>query len=166
MPEREPRNIVERVASTIYGILEAPAVWVREKVVEPNQQHYPWYHQKFRRVPTIDQCYTDDPVCYFEANMQYKRDRMVDTEILSILRQRFQDCTMYEAPDHVEKCSHLLQQYEEAAANWFTKYGDLGAYHNAKAAFMKQKHRMIWERRHGPVGSGMKQETEENGNGN
>lgn len=23
-------------------------------------------------------------------------------------------------------------------------------------AFMKQKHRMIWERRHGPVGSGMK----------
>lgn len=29
---------------------------------------------------------------------------------------------------------------------------------NAKNAYMKQKHRMIWERRHGPVGSGMKQQ--------
>lgn len=27
---------------------------------------------------------------------------------------------------------------------------------NVKNAYMKQKHRMIWERRHGPVGSGMR----------
>jgi len=27
---------------------------------------------------------------------------------------------------------------------------------NVKNAYMKQKHRMIWERRHGPVGTGMK----------
>lgn len=33
--------------------------------------------------------------------------------------------------------------------------GDLGAFANAKSAYMKQKHRLIWERRHGPVGSGM-----------
>lgn len=26
---------------------------------------------------------------------------------------------------------------------------------------MKQKHRMIWERRHGPVGTGMKPKSEE-----
>lgn len=63
---------------------------------------------------------------------------------------------MYEAPDHAEKCKDVLAQYEEATANWFTKYGDLGGYHNVKTAYMKQKHRMIWERRHGPVGSGMK----------
>lgn len=36
--------------------------------------------------------------------------------------------------------------------------GDLGAYGKARAAYMKQKHRMIWERRHGPVGTGMKTE--------
>jgi len=36
--------------------------------------------------------------------------------------------------------------------------GDLGGYANAKTAYMKQKHRLIWERRHGPVGSGMKEE--------
>lgn len=34
--------------------------------------------------------------------------------------------------------------------------GDLGVYGTVVDAFMKQKHRMIWERRHGPVGTGMK----------
>lgn len=34
--------------------------------------------------------------------------------------------------------------------------GDLGAFGNVKDAYMKQKHRMIWERRHGPVGTGRK----------
>lgn len=29
------------------------------------------------RVPTIDQCYEDDVVCDFEANSQFKRDRLV-----------------------------------------------------------------------------------------
>jgi hypothetical protein len=28
-------------------------------------------------------------------------------------------------------------------------------------ALMKQKHRLMWERRHGEIGSGMKEETEE-----
>lgn len=50
-----------------------------ETIVEPNQQHYPWYHQKFRRVPTIDECYTDDPICLFEAQDQFKRDKYVAT---------------------------------------------------------------------------------------
>jgi len=44
--------------------------------------------------------------------------------------------------------------------SWVAKMsdGDLGGYANAKTAYMKQKHRLIWERRHGPVGSGMKEE--------
>lgn len=90
-------------------------------MVEPNQKSYPWYHQKFRRVPTIDECYTDDPICYYEANAQYRRDRQVDSEVLNILRKRFEDCTVYEAPDHVEKCSKLLQEYKDAETNWFIK---------------------------------------------
>lgn len=36
--------------------------------------------------------------------------------------------------------------------------GDLHYNCNVIHAFMKQKHRMVWERRHGPVGSGMKSE--------
>ncbi len=124
--------------------------------------------------------------------MQFKRDRQVDSEILSILRQRFEDCVLYEAPDHVKKCQSLLDTYNKAAEHWFTKCklsvgqesliawhlvifawtiplilsysildGDLGAFGDAKAAYMKQKHRMIWERRHGPVGSGMKEQDHE-----
>lgn len=34
--------------------------------------------------------------------------------------------------------------------------GDMGIGLNVKNAYMKQKHRMVWERRHGPVGTGMK----------
>lgn len=32
--------------------------------------------------------------------------------------------------------------------------GDLGGYGKSRDAYMKQKHRMIWERRYGPVGTG------------
>lgn len=92
-----------------------------ESVVKPNQKQYPWYHERFHRVPTVDQCYTDDPVCIFEADQQFRRDKLVENEILSILRQRFEDCVLYEAPDHVEKCRPLREYYLKAEENWFTK---------------------------------------------
>jgi NADH dehydrogenase (ubiquinone) 1 beta subcomplex subunit 10 len=80
----------------------------------------------------------------------------VDNEVLTLLRRRFEDCVLYEAPDHKVKCQPLFDKHNEAAENWFIKYGDLGAYGKAEDAYMKQKHRMIWERRYGPVGTGMK----------
>lgn len=46
-----------------------------EKLVAPNQKKYPWYHQQFRRVPTIDTCYENDMGCFFEANSQFERDK-------------------------------------------------------------------------------------------
>ncbi|XP_066255337.1 NADH dehydrogenase [ubiquinone] 1 beta subcomplex subunit 10 [Euwallacea similis] len=159
MVEREPRNAFESFFRAVGRGIDGPATWVKEKVVEPNQQHYPWYHQKFRRVATIDQCYTDDVVCIHEAEAQYRRDRHVDSEILAILKDRYEDCCVYERPDQKRVCAPLFQAYNEASTNWFIKYGDMGALHDAKTALMKQKHRMIWERRHGPVGTGMKKET-------
>ena len=42
--------------------------------------------------------------------------------------------------------------------NKFLSDGDLGPTNSVLQAYMKQKHRHIWERRHGPVGSGMKGE--------
>ncbi|XP_012267111.2 NADH dehydrogenase [ubiquinone] 1 beta subcomplex subunit 10 [Athalia rosae] len=151
----EGRNPMERFKNSVYNILDGPVTLFREKIVVPNQQNYPWYHKKFRRVPTIDECYTDDVVCFHEANMQFKRDKKVDNEILNILRQRFEDCVLYEGHDAKEKCTPIYQQYEDASTNWFMKYGDLGAYGNVRDAYMKQKHRMVWERRYGPVGTGM-----------
>lgn len=77
----------------------------------------------------------------------------------------------------MRKCASILETYNKAAENWFIKCkiqgwfdenfntnflfyldGDLGAYADAEKALMKQKHRLVWERRHGPVGSGMKEQ--------
>lgn len=98
-----------------------PPLPLSESIVQPNQEKYSWYHQKFRRVPTIDQCYTDDLVCKFEADQQFKRDRLVDNEVLSILRQRFEDCMLYEGPDGNRKCRPIYEIYQKGAENWFTK---------------------------------------------
>jgi len=152
---RQP-NVVDRVSNRFYAILDGPTTWFRKTIVEPNQQQYNWYHRQFRRVPTIDECFTDDQVCFYEANSQFKRDRLVDSEIVSILRMRMDDCVREEYPDHATNCFKLKDDYEKAAENWFTKYGDLGAFFDVKMAYMKQKHRLLWERRHGPVGCGMK----------
>ncbi|CAH1400736.1 unnamed protein product [Nezara viridula] len=154
------QNNFVKFAGFIGSLLEDPVVWFRKKIVEPNQKDSTWYHHKLKRVPTIDECYTDDPICKFEANQQFSRDRAVDNEVLNILRQRFEDCVTYEAPDHVSRCKKLKEMYDEASTNWFIKYGDLGAYGNAETALAKQKHRMIWERRHGPVGSGKQAKNE------
>ncbi|XP_068200259.1 NADH dehydrogenase [ubiquinone] 1 beta subcomplex subunit 10-like [Palaemon carinicauda] len=154
--EGRPQNTFTKATDAVLGTLGGPAKWIRENIVDRNRPVYPWYHRQYRRVPTIDECYTDDIVCYVEANEQFKRDKQVDNEVLSILRKRQEDCAFYEAPNHKEKCAPLREAYEKAAENWFIKYGDLGAYGNVKDAYMKQKHRLIWERRHGPVGTGMK----------
>ncbi|KAI4496704.1 hypothetical protein M0804_000514 [Polistes exclamans] len=149
-------NALKRFANAVFNVIDAPVVFFREKIVEPNQQKYPWYHQKFRRVPTIDECYTDDIVCFVEANLQFERDKAVDDAILSILRSRYEECAMHHGLDDREICIPLRRIYEEASGAWFAKYGDLPPTLNVQQAFMKQKHRMVWERRHGPVGSGMK----------
>lgn len=47
--------------------------------------------------------------------------RAVDSEVLSILRKRFEDCVLYEGPDSKVRCAHIRQQYEEAETNWFIK---------------------------------------------
>lgn len=33
--------------------------------------------------------------------------------------------------------------------------GDMGYHQTVETSYMKQKHRMIWERRHGKIGSGV-----------
>ncbi|KAL0122951.1 hypothetical protein PUN28_007546 [Cardiocondyla obscurior] len=152
----EKDNIIYRLMNSLFYALDAPVTYVREKFVVPNQKNYPWYHQQYRRVPTIDECYTDDLVCYTEANCQFLRDKQVESEILRILRSRFEQCSFYHGDTEKHVCEHLKDIYEQAAVNWFIKYGEMGVGLNVKAAYMKQKHRLIWERRHGPVGTGMK----------
>ncbi|KAG5322706.1 NDUBA dehydrogenase, partial [Pseudoatta argentina] len=153
----EQENLLYRLINSVIYVLDAPVSYVREKLVVPNQKKYPWYHQQYRRVPTIDECYMDDMVCYTEADCQFKRDKAVEDQILFILRSRYEQCAIYHGED-VHLCASIRKTYDDAAVAWFMKYGEMGVGLNAKNAYMKQKHRMIWERRHGPVGTGMKQQ--------
>jgi NADH dehydrogenase (ubiquinone) 1 beta subcomplex subunit 10 len=155
-PPFDENHFVGRGLLRIGRILDAPVTWFREKIVEPNRKEYNWYHQQFRRVPTIDECYIDDRVCIYEADQQFKRDRLVDSQILNILRLRMDDCVKEELPDHMPLCGKFKEDYEKAAGDWFSRYGDLGANYNVEKAYMKQKHRLLWERRHGKIGSGMR----------
>ncbi|CAH0388388.1 unnamed protein product [Bemisia tabaci] len=134
-----------------------PVVWWRKNIVEPNQKTYYWYHRKFQRVPTVDNCYDDDAVCKYEATRQMKRDRRVEARICYILKSKFDDCVFYEGEGDARRlCEPYLKHFEDASEAYFIKYGDLGWDINAEQVFFRQKHRLIWERRHGEVGTGMK----------
>ena len=50
-------------------------IYLTENIVEPNRKEYYWYHEKRRRVPTIDECYANDTLCRFEADFQWAIDK-------------------------------------------------------------------------------------------
>jgi len=149
-----PFSTTLKAFETFWEVSQKPVTWFRESIVDPYRSYYPWYHRQFRRVPEIDSCYTDDYKCFYEADMQYKRDKAVDQEIVEVLKRRKDACYAYEGPDAREKCAPLYEEFLDTVDNYFIKYGDLGYTANVKTAFIKQKHRMIWERRYGPVGTG------------
>lgn len=45
----------------------------------------------------------------------------MDSEILSILRQRYEDCMIFERPDHEAACVPLYKKYKDAEEAWFIK---------------------------------------------
>lgn len=164
LPERpsSERWAFEKWCEAVVGtLIDKPVTLFREKVVEPIQgkNKYYYYHRKFRRVPNVDECPVGGQTCIYEANEQFKRDRRVDSEIVTLLMQRKLECETYygmrmDADTH---CQKERGDYKEASTNWFIKYGDLGGAGTVLDAYVKQKNRLLWERRHGPVGSGMKE---------
>lgn len=46
--------------------------------------------------------------------------RMVDEEIISILRQRYEDCCWYNHQDR-EMCADIYKTYQDATTAFFTK---------------------------------------------
>jgi len=158
-----------------YTVLVEPTVWIRKNIIEKNRgEAEPFYHRRYRRVPTIDECYVDDVICRTEAQEQFMRDKKVESMMLNLLRSRLEDCLFYEkgtgpaiwggtkiptidvSDDSQHKCKKILDTFEKATENYFVKYGELGTWPRVENAFMKQKHRIMWERRHGEIGSGMK----------
>jgi len=141
----------QNVAFAMYRAIDGPVTYLRDKIVVPIQakNQEKWYHRKFNRVPTVDQCDVDDIVCIYEAEQQFLRDKKVEANIVKILRNKKTECLQWEGADMAYKCKNIIDTYEDAATNWFIKYGDLrrANYRICVDAYMKQKHRMIWERR-------------------
>ncbi|VDM25086.1 unnamed protein product [Hydatigera taeniaeformis] len=138
------------------SLIDKPVTLFREQIIEriPRKKFY-YYHQRFVRVPEIDSCRVGDRICVAEANSQFHRDRLVDANIVRILRQRVDDCKRWYDRDYedIERfCKSYIKDHEEAATNFFIKYGELYYWSDVRDAFMKQKHRMLWERDHGPIG--------------
>ncbi|CAB01876.1 NADH dehydrogenase [ubiquinone] 1 beta subcomplex subunit 10 [Caenorhabditis elegans] len=142
-------SIYPRFRYYAHKAFDAPATWFRETIVQPlnNKNRLPYYHRQLTRVPEIDECGVNDKACFYEANEQYRLDKMVDGFILQTLRQRVDRCMLYNNPDH-SPCAKVIEDMEENELNFFMKYGELGGESDVRDAYMKQKHRMIWERRH------------------
>lgn len=132
-----------------WRLIDMPVTWFREKIIEPLHDKNKWkfYHRTFARVPDIDQCTVGDQACIYQANWQFRLDKLVDQEIMTILNERMRRCIEYHY-DEPSYCIEAISDFDENELNYYIKYGDLDMTADAVDCFMKQKHRMIWERRH------------------
>nr|XP_009930663.1 PREDICTED: NADH dehydrogenase [ubiquinone] 1 beta subcomplex subunit 10 [Opisthocomus hoazin] len=155
-PTRTP--VSERITSvpnpvtifqTVFNyVIDAPVTFVREWIERQQAKNkFYYYHQKFRRVPDLSECLEGDYLCFFEAEAQWRRDRMVDQEIVEIVRERLGACKQREGPNQFQNCAKEMEQLAQVTKAYQAPYGDLGVHGNARTCLMKQKHRMIEERK-------------------
>uniref|UniRef100_UPI00253FFAED NADH dehydrogenase [ubiquinone] 1 beta subcomplex subunit 10 n=1 Tax=Euleptes europaea TaxID=460621 RepID=UPI00253FFAED len=147
-PQSAVPNPLDLVQKIFEYTVDAPVTAWRNFIERQHAKHKSYYyHRKFRRIPDLTTCLEDDYVCFFEAEMQWERDMKVDQEIVKIVQERLSVCTQREGESHFQNCAGEYEKFKEVAKAYQTKYGDLGAYGNARTCLMKQKQRMIAERK-------------------
>ncbi|NXJ84077.1 NDUBA dehydrogenase, partial [Trogon melanurus] len=155
-PTRTP--VSERITSvpnpatffqTVFNyVIDAPVTFVREWIErQQGKNKFYYYHQQFRRVPDLSECLEGDYLCFFEAEAQWRRDRMVDQEIVEIVRERVGACKQREGPNQFQNCAKEVELLAQVTKAYQDRYGDLGVHGNARTCLMKQKHRMMEERK-------------------
>jgi len=161
--KESPETRFQRFGINMWYWLDRPVTWFREKIVEPNWKKYKgvYYHQHFGRGPRIDECRVGDAACIYEANFQFRLDRNVDSNILKILRMRLARCMDYYGIEGMYHCRQAIEDFEESELNYFIKYCELSLGDDVRTAYMKQKHRLIWERRHPEIMEERKKQYEE-----
>ncbi|EUB56270.1 Vacuolar protein-sorting-associated protein [Echinococcus granulosus] len=122
----KPSRFEKYLFPFIANIIDKPVTLFREQIVERiRRKKFYYYHQRYARVPEIDSCRVGDRVCITEANNQFHRDRLVDANIVRILRQRVNECRKWYDRDYEDMdrfCKPYVKDHEEAATNFFIKF--------------------------------------------
>nr|XP_061805797.1 NADH dehydrogenase [ubiquinone] 1 beta subcomplex subunit 10-like [Nerophis lumbriciformis] len=110
------------LSKLFYYSVDLPVTTFRE-VVESIQAKNKsvYYHQKFRRVPDLTQCEYGDYLCYYEAEMQWRRDYKVDQEIVKVIQERLRACQQREGHSYKQNCSKEIEQFDEVSKNYTSR---------------------------------------------
>ncbi|XP_071813426.1 NADH dehydrogenase [ubiquinone] 1 beta subcomplex subunit 10-like [Apostichopus japonicus] len=141
-------SIGDFVNKLVYYTVDGPVTAIRGFIERQHEKREPfyYYHRRYRRVPGVEDCLEGDHVCIYEADMQFKRDRKVEQQIINLLREELNVCFRTEGVNAHQLCKKELEDFEQASDNYETKYGELGYASTSFRCLMKQKQRMMRER--------------------